>query len=107
MIGPIWPDPGSDAALRLGCECPVLDNGHGYGYMGTVGVFAYNLECPLHGPELTAATLTQLDLEPLGKASRCTCFRGIGAVDAACPVHGQAMFAELNEAIDAVEREHE
>lgn len=43
------PNPGSDAALDLGCTCPVLDNGHGRGYQGNPDLFAMSLDCPLHG----------------------------------------------------------
>lgn len=47
------PNPGSDAALRQGCTCPVLDNGHGQGAWGGVRVngqlqFWINGNCPLH-----------------------------------------------------------
>lgn len=42
------PNPGSDEALEQGCVCPVLDNGHGRGYMGQEGVFTMALGCPLH-----------------------------------------------------------
>ena len=42
------PAPGSDAAIALGCTCPVLDNGHGRGYMGQKGIYIYNLACPVH-----------------------------------------------------------
>lgn len=39
------PNPGSDAALDMGCACPVLDNGHGRGS----GPFWVSGDCPLHG----------------------------------------------------------
>ena len=49
------PNPGSDAAINAGCTCPVLDNGHGRGYMGGARnrdtgeiMFVYNANCPLH-----------------------------------------------------------
>lgn len=42
------PNPGSDEARKLGCTCPVLDNGHGRGYMGMKDVFVYNMECEVH-----------------------------------------------------------
>ena len=45
------PPPGSDAALALGCTCPVMDNGHGRGYMGMAGVFVFDLACPIHKPK--------------------------------------------------------
>jgi hypothetical protein len=50
------PNPGSNEALLLGCQCPVLDNGHGRGYLGGVKakdgstVFVYNYGCPVHFP---------------------------------------------------------
>jgi hypothetical protein len=43
------PNPGSDAAQKKGCLCPVLDNYHGDGYMGRKGVFVMQEDCPLHG----------------------------------------------------------
>ena len=45
------PNPGSDDALNLGCECPVMDNGHGKGCgYGTKEepAFWVNQGCPLH-----------------------------------------------------------
>lgn len=43
------PNPGSEAALDMGCKCAVLDNGHGAGYMGQPGIFVISGDCPLHG----------------------------------------------------------
>jgi len=43
------PAPGSPDALAKGCTCPVLDNGHGRGYMGRPGIYVMNGDCPLHG----------------------------------------------------------
>ena len=42
------PNPGSDEALDMGCECPILDNFHG---AGVSGMFWVNEDCPLHGKE--------------------------------------------------------
>ena len=49
------PNPGSDAALDLGCKCPVLDNGHGRGIPwpnddddGFHTVFWQTEGCPVH-----------------------------------------------------------
>jgi hypothetical protein len=42
------PDPGSDKAINQGCSCPILDNRHGQGYLGT-DEFVIGLDCPLHG----------------------------------------------------------
>ena len=44
------PNPGSDAAIVLGCLCPVLDNHHGEGwalYSGTM-LFWITADCPVH-----------------------------------------------------------
>ncbi len=42
------PTPGSPAAGKLGCTCPVLDNARGTGYMGQTGIFWVAGDCPLH-----------------------------------------------------------
>lgn len=42
------PNPGSAAAIALGCTCPVLDNGHGKGRGD--GAFWITDRCPLHSP---------------------------------------------------------
>jgi len=50
-------EPGSPAAVAKGCTCPILDNGHGRGYMGGVKnkdgevMFVMNAGCPLHAKE--------------------------------------------------------
>lgn len=41
--------PGSDAARRRGCVCPVMDNHYGRGYMGVRGVYVRVMDCPVHG----------------------------------------------------------
>jgi len=38
------PNPGSDAALALGCSCPILDNARGRGD----GPFWVSGDCPVH-----------------------------------------------------------
>lgn len=43
------PNPGSDGAIAQGCTCPVVDNGHGRGYLGMPGVYVFSGGCPLHG----------------------------------------------------------
>lgn len=44
------PNPGSAEAIALGCECPVLDNGHGNGIiLNGKREFWKNDKCPLHG----------------------------------------------------------
>lgn len=48
------PTPGSREALALGCKCPVIDNRHGRGWIGTPGatpLFVKAAHCPLHGTE--------------------------------------------------------
>ena len=35
----------------MNCKCPILDNGHGRGYMGTDN-FVINMDCPLHTMEV-------------------------------------------------------
>ena len=50
----IEPAPGSDAAIKMGCKCPVMDNNNGKGYMGLEGVFVYNLDCKVHQPKRKA-----------------------------------------------------
>lgn len=48
------PNPGSAEAVQLGCTCPVIDNGHGRGYLGGMKradgstVFVYSDGCPVH-----------------------------------------------------------
>ena len=43
------PNPGSDAAIEMGCKCPVIDNNHGIGgcFWGP-GVWVYSGLCPIH-----------------------------------------------------------
>lgn len=45
--------PGSPEAVAMGCACPVLDNGHGKGWLGDGKQFGWvvNEDCPLHGQE--------------------------------------------------------
>lgn len=47
------PNPGSDAAVALGCTCPRIDNGYGNGANGGIlrdgkPVFWYTGYCPVH-----------------------------------------------------------
>ena len=52
------PNPGSPDAIREGCQCPVIDNGHGRGsgHLAEDGspLFWINGGCPVHGEELGA-----------------------------------------------------
>ena len=47
-------NPGSDEAVARGCQCPVLDNAHGRGYLGGVKgkegnlLFVISGNCELH-----------------------------------------------------------
>ena len=45
------PNPGSDAAIKQGCTCPVMDNAHGRGIMGDGEKHGFWItrSCPLHG----------------------------------------------------------
>jgi hypothetical protein len=45
----LYPNPGTDEAIKDGCQCPIMDNEYGRGYMGMPDVFVYNMECPIHG----------------------------------------------------------
>ena len=42
------PNPGSDAAIKMGCTCPFLDKCHGKGG-DPFGNFWIDLNCPIHG----------------------------------------------------------
>lgn len=50
------PNPGSPEAIKAGCKCPVLDNGHGRGWMGGVKdeegrtIYVYSSACEIHWP---------------------------------------------------------
>ena len=48
MLGAQY-NPGSNKAIEMGCACPILDNSHGFGYMGQKGIFVMTADCPLHG----------------------------------------------------------
>ena len=55
------PSPGSEEARTAGCRCPVMDNGHGRGYMGGMRdesgelVFAISGDCAMHWPGTKSA----------------------------------------------------
>lgn len=44
--------PGSPEAVAAGCVCPILDNGHGRGYMGQKNVFSIRMDCTIHNLSL-------------------------------------------------------
>lgn len=45
------PKPGHVEAIKLGCQCPVRDNGHGKGALGDGGKRGWWVDplCPVHG----------------------------------------------------------
>jgi hypothetical protein len=58
MAGSIeWPlgAPGSDTAIKNGCSCPVLSNGHGRGAFGDGAQYGWwqSYACPVHGRDGT------------------------------------------------------
>lgn len=46
--------PGSDEAIQAGCNCPVLDNAHGAGYLGLGKVWVMRTDCKIHGQTAAA-----------------------------------------------------
>lgn len=44
------PNPGSDAAIKQGCTCPVMDNWRGDPEMGRIRGFVIVVGCPVHHP---------------------------------------------------------
>lgn len=44
-------NPGSDAAVKLGCICPRMDNGRGDPEIGRIRGFVVVIGCPLHSPK--------------------------------------------------------
>lgn len=61
------PNPGSDAAIKMGCKCPVLDNGHGSGcgWVGEDGteLFWQSDICPIHGHKESQVPKKNLSIE--------------------------------------------
>lgn len=46
----ILTSPGSEAAVHMGCTCPVMDNAYGSGIVWDDGpIYWVNSSCPLHG----------------------------------------------------------
>ena len=44
------PNPGSAAAITMGCLCPVIDNHYGRGFpYGGETCFYFSGDCPVHG----------------------------------------------------------
>jgi hypothetical protein len=65
------PNPGSDAAIKMGCKCPVLDNGHGRGcgWVGEDGteLFWQSDICPIHVYKESEVPKKNLNLEELAR----------------------------------------
>ena len=69
------PNPGSREARARGCQCPVIDNGHGKGYMGGMKdretgetVFVITVGCPVHTPHDEWRELHKVHINPEGVA---------------------------------------
>lgn len=56
-------NPGSDEAIATGCLCPVIDNGHGRGYMGQNNVFVMSFDCMMHNKKEEDSWRREADLE--------------------------------------------
>lgn len=54
-VAPAPPDPGSQAAVDLGCRCPVFANRRGLGLEGRDGLFEIVIGCPVHDEAQEAA----------------------------------------------------
>jgi hypothetical protein len=55
--------PGSEAAVKEGCTCPVLDNGRGRGSMWSKPgepVFWISGDCPMHAPSPRSVAMDAL-----------------------------------------------
>lgn len=62
--------PGTQEAIDGGCLCPIMDNGHGRGYMGQPGVYVYAGNCSHHGHIVQAAmTEKQVPVSAAGDIS--------------------------------------
>lgn len=62
--------PGTQEAIDAGCLCPIMDNGHGRGYMGQPGVYVYAGNCSHHGHIVQAAmTEKQVPVSAAGDIS--------------------------------------
>lgn len=63
-------NPGSDAARRLGCRCPVIDNNYGEGAVidGQVDFtqFYISPDCPIHADSRTVVSGVEGDRESIG-----------------------------------------
>lgn len=49
MINLLNPNPGSDEAVKMGCNCPRMDNGYGKGSYRDGWIIT--LSCPVHNVE--------------------------------------------------------
>ena len=58
-------NPGSPEAIEAGCRCPVLDNGHGRGYLGDGERFGWwmSSDCPIHGKDSVSEAGNQPGLD--------------------------------------------
>ena len=57
------PNPGSDEAIAIGCNCPVLDNNHGDPELGRIRGFVYRSDCPVHGAKMDSERETLPNIE--------------------------------------------
>ena len=62
------PNPGSEAAIGMGCTCAVMDNNHGRGFPYQDGKMSFWIsdDCPIHGTQLDERELSLLDKYPIG-----------------------------------------
>lgn len=42
------PNPGTEAAIKQGCICPVINNSYGKGWRGQEGIFILTAGCKVH-----------------------------------------------------------
>ena len=49
------PNPGSEAAFKMGCTCPRMDNCYGAGAYGN-DLFWMNGDCPIHAEKVQASS---------------------------------------------------
>jgi hypothetical protein len=76
------PNPGSFAAVELGCRCPQMDNGYGDEELGRIRGFYTRKDCPIHGSSTTEAVcdkefLTQLGAREMRKEQAFVVDKGV------------------------------